>query len=439
MRFLLALLIALIATTSFVALTGCGSDTDDTPPAKSDDGKAPTPKDSGSGDGAPPAMANDNSMDAATATRLNEAMQKGRAFLVAQRAENGGWGFPSMKVPPNVGSTAFAVLGLIASTDRLTTKTDENILQGLRFIAAKQADNGAIFDNPQYVTYHTSVSIGALSAARISEFANAQKNAVNFLADIQIRGDESDLSYGGFPYKQDSKGQPADLSNAQFAAEALYDGGLPKDHDAWKALRRFARRVQSNSEGNSEVVEVEVDGEKRQIVSGNDGGAFYGPGSAGVNKAGMVKRSDGKWEFKSYGSMSYALLKCLIFAGVDANDRRVQMVVKWISDHWTVDKNPGFENAKDPESASQQGFYYYLYTAARALSEYEKATGKPLTVKDADGRSHNWRKEIVLKIVGLQNDDGSWQNGADRWMEGAKVLATSYALQCLAFVTGRLP
>ena len=116
------------------------------------------------------------------------------------------------------------------------------------------------------------------------------------------------------------------------------------------------------------------------------------------------------------------------------------MVVKWISDHWTVEKNPGFEGAKDPEKASQQGFYYYLYTAARALAEYEQASGKPLTVKDADGRTHNWRKQMVTKLLSLQGDDGSWRNDrAERWNEGAKVLATSYALQSLAFITGRLP
>ena len=416
-----------------IAIPACGSETE-TPPAKSGDQDKPPVTSNGDDT---PALSN-GGVDAATADRLNAAMQRGRKFLASQQAEDGGFGFGRGS---DVGYTAMGALGLMAATDRVSSKSDESILKALRFVVGKQdAKNGAIYGNPQYVNYHTSTAIGALASARIPEFAKAMTKAVEFLASTQIAGDEGDLSYGGFPYKQESKGQPADLSNLQFAAQALYDGNLPKDHAVWKRMQRYLKRVQANSEGNDEVVEVEVDGEKRQIVTGNDGGGFYGPGIAGVNKAGMAKRSDGKWEFKSYGSMSYALLKCLIFSGVPATDRRMQMVVKWISDHWTVEKNPGFENAKDPEKASQQGFFYYLYTAARALAEYEKASGKPLSVKDADGRSHNWRKEMVNKLLSMQNEDGSWRNElAPRWDEGNQVLATSYALQCLAYVTGRLP
>ena len=56
-----------------------------------------------------------------------------------------------------------------------------------------------------------------------------------------------------------------------------------------------------------------------------------------------------------------------------------------------ISRNPGFENAEDPQAAGQQGYFYYLYTVARALAAYEKASGKALVVRDADGRKHNWR------------------------------------------------
>ena len=280
MRSLSILLLVLLA------LPACGSESE-TPPAKpgaTDGGPSPAPTPAPTPE-AGPALANEHGVDAATAARLNEALKKGRAFLLSQQADNGGWGLPSLKMPPDVGYTAMGALGLIAATDKIGTKTDENILKALRFVAAAQEENGAIFDNPQYVSYHTSVSIGALAAARVPEFAKALTRAVNFLADFQIRGDESDLSYGGFPYKQDSKGLPADLSNAQFAAQALKDGGLPDDHEAWKALPRFLRRVQSNSEGNDEVVEVEVDGEKRQVVSATTAAPTTGPAPLGSARA----------------------------------------------------------------------------------------------------------------------------------------------------------
>ena len=72
-------------------------------------------------------------------------------------------------------------------------------------------------------------------------------------------------------------------------------------------------------------------------------------------------------------------------------------------------------------------------------TEYERATGAPLHVTDADGVEHAWRDEIAAKLIALQQEDGSWQNPVDRWMEKMKVLATSYALQTLAFAQDRLP
>ena len=102
----------------------------------------------------------------------------------------------------------------------------------------------------------------------------------------------------------------------------------------------------------------------------------------------MVKRSDGKWELRSYGSMTYAVLKLLLFAGIPADDPRVKGVVHWIANNWTVERNPGFEGSEDPEKMSQQGMYYFLYTATRALAAYEQSTGAPLIVKRADGREH---------------------------------------------------
>jgi squalene-hopene/tetraprenyl-beta-curcumene cyclase len=104
-----------------------------------------------------------------------------------------------------------------------------------------------------------------------------------------------------------------------------------------------------------------------------------------------------------------------------------------------VERNPGFEGADDPQQASQQGYFYYLYSMARALDAYEEATGKPLVVRDADGRSHNWRAEIARALLARQAEDGSWQNEvATRWEEGSKTLATGFAMQTLGYVTGRL-
>jgi squalene-hopene/tetraprenyl-beta-curcumene cyclase len=170
------------------------------------------------------------------------------------------------------------------------------------------------------------------------------------------------------------------------------------------------------------------------VVSGNDGGAVYHPGSSKVGPP--EKQPDGTYVIRSYGSMTYALLKCLLFCGVEPSDPRVQAAVKWIQENWTVEHNPGFLAEND----SYQGHFYYLHTAARALAEYEAYTGKPLVIRDANGQAHDWRQEMAGKILAMQRPDGSWSNEkSERWDEALPALATSYMLQSLAFITGRLP
>src|SRR5262249_40024550 len=115
-----------------------------------------------------------------------------------------------------------------------------------------------------------------------------------------------------------------------------------------------------------------------------------------------------------------------LFAGVRKDDPRVRAAYDWIRKNWTLDENPGFDTAKDPR-AGWQGYYYFLYTAARTL----RAIGEP-EVEDGAGKKNDWRGEISARLLSLQKPDGSWTNEVDRWWEGQPALVTSYALLALA-------
>ncbi|MCP4011905.1 MAG: hypothetical protein GY728_02225 [Phycisphaeraceae bacterium] len=119
---------------------------------------------------------------------------------------------------------------------------------------------------------------------------------------------------------------------------------------------------------------------------------------------------------RSYGSMTYAGFKSLLFAGLGPEDPRVAAALGWIRDHWTLAENPG---------VGQQGVFYYLHAMARAL----RASGLDEIV-DADGTKHDWRKEMIAELARRQRPDGRWFNDADRWEESRPELATIYA--CLA-------
>jgi len=173
----------------------------------------------------------------------------------------------------------------------------------------------------------------------------------------------------------------------------------------------FLSRTQNNSETND------------QPWTGDDGGFVYTPARNGESMAGEVKSDDGRRGLRSYGSMTYAGLKSMIYAGLAKDDPRVKAAVDWIAKHWTLDENPAMRQAGD--EFARQGLYYYFYTFAHALDAYDEPV-----ITDANGKAHDWRVELIDKIAALQKEDGSWV-GEKRWMEDNPVLTTAYVVLAL--------
>ena len=72
----------------------------------------------------------------------------------------GGWGPEELRA----GTTAFAALALIASTDRASVGSDPTIAKALDLLAAAQKESGAIHSNPAYMNYETAVAVSAFAA-----------------------------------------------------------------------------------------------------------------------------------------------------------------------------------------------------------------------------------------------------------------------------------
>ncbi len=384
--------------------------------------------------GGPPNL--DVKLDRPLEQRIEAALIKGRAYLAGLQQDSGAIGDARMPAEMLAGPTSMAVLGLIAATPRDVVKKDAQIRKAIEYLIQFQDETGALREKTGKTNYVTSVLVSALSLARISDYRKALVLARDYIEKSQIHEKQSDLSYGGFPYKQE-QGQPADLSNGQYALEALHNAerdGLKADPAVWKRARKFLDRMQNRSESNTgSYPATKPDGSEVEVSAGNDGGAYYYPGES---KAGLTKQADGTWVLNSYGSMTYALLKCLMFSGVKPDDPRVVAAVAWVQRNWTVEFNPGFEK----ESDRYQGYFYFLHTASRALAELERYTKKPLKVRDPQGVSHEWRAEMAEKILSMQAEDGSWSNRkSERWDESVPSLATGYMLQALAHISGRLP
>jgi squalene-hopene/tetraprenyl-beta-curcumene cyclase len=351
---------------------------------------------------------------AAVTDRAQKLINSGLLYLKSQQKSDGGW--QRENDPPGV--TAI-VLRAFVSDPSYPTSTDF-IRKGYdKLLSYQQLDSGGIYQD-MLANYNTAIAVSALAAANDPAYKQRLDRAVAFLKGLQWTehstgpkgetvADKSNNWYGGWGYGR--HGRP-DLSNAHFAIEALHDAGLKSDDPAFKSALIFLSRTQNNSETND------------QPWAGNDGGFVYSPGvEGGDSEAGMITLPDGRKMPRSYGSMTYAGLKSMIYAGLSKDDPRVKAALAWITKHWTLDENPAMRDANATQA--QHGLYYYFYVFAHALDAYDEPV-----ITDSQGAKHDWRVEVIDKIGSLQKPDGSWV-GEKRWMEDNPVLTSAYTILAL--------
>lgn len=344
-------------------------------------------------------------------------------WLVAQQKE-GRFGVKGVDDP---GVTAIALSAVMRSATKLGVERPAFVKQGLDWLTSLQKDDGAIY-LMGLKNYVTSVAIEALVTSGDAAYGEVVAKGVEYLKVSQLDGDEgysseSDPYYGGFGYGGSEK---PDLSNTQMAIDALHTAGVKADDAAFQKAIDFLQRCQNRSESGGAPFGA---GDGSIVVPGNDGGAIYRPGDskAGTDPAPDAKEGDRRVVARSYGSMTYALLKSYLFAGLDTADPRVAAAFEWICRNYTVDVNPGFKMGPKKDVPYQGLFYYYL-TMARAL----KAFGAT-EITDGDGEKRNWRSDLRGILFKTQSLDGSWKNvRSSRWMEEDPILVTSYALLALA-------
>lgn len=361
---------------------------------------------------------------AAPATTLDRAKaiaayDRGLDYLLAQQ-KDGIWTSMMSKGNPDPAFTSLAVSTLYGRPGGVRPADKEIADKGAAFVAKCFADDGGI-DAPGYRNYITSVAVMALVASGNPAYRPQIDKAVEYIKKLQFL-DEKNPTYGGIGYG--SNDQRADLSNTQYALASLKAAGVPESDPVFQRAVTYLARVQNRKENETagEPTEWVDDGDKtgqQKLVRANDGGANYYPGNS---KAGFDKKPDGTGVLRSYGSMTYALLRCYHMAGLDAKDGRVQAATEWISKNWELSKNPGM-----PDAQAAQGLYYYYMTIGRTLP----LTG--LAVLKNDGAAIDWRADLANKLLAAQKPDGSWVNEAEaRWQEGDPMLCTCYSLDALA-------
>ncbi len=323
--------------------------------------------------------------------QAQESIDAGLKWMRAQQDEAGSYG-------EHPGVTAMALLAFLQSHRKYSESDGPFIRRAVEYLAALAKPNGAIFDK-NLPTYNTALGIMALHATGNPAYAELVKKGQAFLVGIQAaesnQYQESDKFYGGIGYGSDER---PDLSNLQFALEALADTGYDGDKAVYRRAVRFLERCQNRSESND------------QEWAGNDGGFIYAPNES---KAGGTT---------SAGSMTYAGIKSLIYADVDRQDPRVKDALRWAHEHWDLESHPGMGDT---------GLYYYYQTLAKAMAVYGEDS-----FTDSRGETHQWAAEVVAALIKRQSPEGWWQNSNPKYWEGNKLMATARAVLALEAALG---
>jgi squalene-hopene/tetraprenyl-beta-curcumene cyclase len=342
---------------------------------------------------------------------IQRAIEKGNDFLKTQQNSNGWWSTPDH---PSV--TALALSAIMGEPNQRLKNAPE-VKKGYAFVLGCAKPDGGIYVT-NLANYNTAICMMGLLAARDAKHDAVLRRArgylVNGQADLGTKGKLDTPWDGGIGYSYD-EGR-SDMNNTVTALEALYySKRLIADTDPgakdlnWDAAIHFLQSCQNLADVNK-VSWGSTDAKDR-------GGFVYDPETS---KAGGVTNASGKVALRSYGSISYAGLLSYIYADVKQSDPRVQAVLDWLSSNYSLKENPGM---------GQQGYYYYLHLMTKALNAAHVDT---LQLKD--GSKLDWRKDLAMRLIDLQKNDGSWQNDTGRWWEKDANLVTAYSVMALEII-----
>ena len=197
--------------------------------------------------------------------------------------------------------------------------------RALQYIDSFVQDDGGIYrDDSLYKNYETCLAILCFSEVEGERYQTVLQRAQAFVKGIQWDEgeghDPSSTSYGGAGY---GKHKRPDLSNTTFLIDALRASGVAEDDEALQRALMFVSRCQNlESQYNTTPFSTK----------NPDGGFYYTCAAGGSSQAGETATGG----LRSYGSMTYAGLKSMIYAGVTADDPRVEAALAWIRQNYSL-------------------------------------------------------------------------------------------------------
>ncbi len=344
---------------------------------------------------------NNTVLDASTRREIEASIQNGLQWLLTKQLDNGSWNnYP-------------AITGLVLSAfmrSHPNMDAEHPVIQSsYNYLKSCIKYDGSIHRG-NMPTYNTAICLMAFKDSRLSDYDQIIVNAERYLRGVQIDEGEGlttdSLFYGGVGDGGDDR---PDLSNLHWALEAVWYQE-PEFELERPASAKAASRAAQNELYFERALQFlarcqNLESTNPEDYSGNDGGFMYEPGSS---KAGGSR---------SYGSMTYAGMKSMIYARLGKDNPRVSAAFNWIVNNYSIETTPFMDD---------QGLFYYYQTMAKTLSAYDEDY-----LIDSAGIKHNWRLDLADQLLESQNEGGWWKNSNGRWWENDPVLVTAYCILAL--------
>ena len=355
------------------------------------------------------------------AKEAKSSMNKAVKYLLGKQHDNGAWG-PYGGAPS---ITAICITSLATSPDSKDPEILKALAKAEKYLLTFVQQDGSIWQPGEhgYPNYTTSVSTVAFYVLDRNKHKKTVLKARNFIKSSQFDATTgpSPVEEGGIGYG--STKTKSDLSNTQLALEALYitrdvedDAVTAEEKEAtkkcWDNAKKFLNRCQALPTSN------DLDWADT-APQADRGGFIYSPDRTKVKGEGL----------RVYGSMTYAGLKSMIYAGILEDDKlikedpRVTSAIEWAGRNYTLDENPG---------VGPQGHFYYIHTFTKALHAYGEDT-----ITDANGNKRYWRKDVLDKLLSIQKGDGHWVNENGRWMENMPEMVTAFSLMSMSYAISK--
>jgi squalene-hopene/tetraprenyl-beta-curcumene cyclase len=366
----------------------------------------------------------------ATASRIDAALSRAAAFLLAQQSPDGAFRsrtYGTLNDGPAL--TPFVLKALLFGPPAAGGR--EACEKAVAYLCGLVRADGTVAAGPQglgYPVYTAALCVLALTRVETHEATRARATWLAILRGHQLTEElgwqPQDAAYGGWGYSVDPPRRSAlslrggaydsDLSSTLFALGALRAAGVAADDPAVRKALVFVERCQNFPHEGAALDE-----------SLDDGGFFFTPTNEVQNKAGVVGTDCvGRTRYRSYGSATADGLRALLACGLGAGNPRVVAARKWLEDHFTVDTNPGrFADAREVERDAS--YFYYLWSLAHAL----RALG--VTELETGGKRISWAKALAEELLARQRPDGTWKNELGGVKEDDPIIATGFAVAAL--------